>query len=327
MLYDIDQCKTPVEARSAAKLDYEISVESLYAAGLQVPNAKALRLKSPSEDKIISVVSDNWHYYPVESFVQDFFFIAELTGAKPSKLGTVDRFSSSFQESRYGVTGRLELPEFDLLKDGYKTAIIFSDNYKMDKGINLDFETTRLVCKNGMVTRAINNRISIAHLEMSRQRVFDAVIKLAWEIDCQRQILRRLAQVQLTEKQVQDIVIHCFGVKDEQINKQPETVQLILKIYNGEKDFDRTLPANVQLRQIELGDTAIGLLNAVTAFTQHYRLYSSDAVRYYSQLDGDSQRLQQKFMNNLVTQFATDIQRDYRKQKSGNKVPVGVFVR
>lgn len=304
---DVSACHDAVEAMLASNLYWETLKEGL-SAGTDYRYIKTHRALTRSDNgDILNVVEDS--YMPIQN--RD---VAEFAyGMARSMSGTVTRAFG--HDTRNGSLGGrigfvVNLGSFDVENNKMDKRLIISDS-KGDGGLNVLFDVSREVCKNGMRTysKEFTTRYTIKHTRFCKNRL-DEIGKLHMPAlqyyNYLEATYQKLVNQPFTFEQMQDLAVRVFPK-----TKDKETGQLILTEKTRNKRLELIDRWKFGAEHEELRETAYRAYCAVTEYVDHKRTIpvtkgrNAESVAYENIMIGGGDKFKQRAFEYLTEGLVT----------------------
>ena len=247
------------DALTKAKLNYEVQKERLYLAdGTSIPEMVATTYTTIKDDKptkhILGTVGEK---YEVVQNRDGFAF--------------VDYISDGLKFVKGGMThtGMIyliaELPEVDILGDGFKPYVIFRNSFNGKYQLSAAITPLRIVCQNqfNFAFKHVENTINIRHSARAYDRMEEAKYVLqgvAQYMGKLNEIAKQFAGIKLNKTETEIAVNMLFPTPDN----ADERAKLVLA--SQKESFVKMLDADDN--QNHKGN-AWGLVNAYTDYITH----------------------------------------------------------
>ena len=247
------------DALTKAKLNYEVQKETLYLAdGTRIPEMVATTYTTIKDDKptkhILGTVGEK---YEVVQNRDGFAF--------------VDYISDGLKFVKGGMThtGMIyliaELPEVDILGDGFKPYVIFRNSFNGKYQLSAAITPLRIVCQNqfNFAFKHVENTINIRHSARAYDRMEEAKYVLqgvAQYMGKLNEIAKQFAGIKLNKTETEIAVNMLFPTPDN----ADERAKLVLA--SQKASFVKMLDADDN--QNHKGN-AWGLVNAYTDYITH----------------------------------------------------------
>jgi hypothetical protein len=195
------------------------------------------------------------------------------------------------------------------ITEGY---LLLTDSHKCRNGLSGSLWLNRLACTNGM-RRGIQqeNRKIISHIGKFNDHKVTQVLDAVWNtFDQEKQQVATLANVEMTYREAQLLLIKEFGDASKAWDEQPKIVQTVLQLFDGKAQGSDSLA---------FYNTAYGLLQSVIEHQNYYGYQRGTNVdRFASVLSGGYSRSIDKF-NASLNVFVNN------KTNNRQMVSVGAF--
>lgn len=251
------------DALTKAKLNYEVAKETLYLAdGTRIPEMVATTYTTTNNKGEVSkhILGTVGEKYEVVQNRDGFAF--------------VDYISDSLKFVKGGMThtGMIyliaELPEVDILGDGFKPYVIFRNSFNGKYQLSAAITPLRIVCQNqfNFAFKHVENTINIRHSASAYDRMEEAKYVLqgvAQYMGKLNEIAKQFAGIKLNKTETEIAVNMLFPTPDN----ADERAKLVLA--SQKASFVKMLDADDN--QNHKGN-AWGLVNAYTDYITHTRI-------------------------------------------------------
>lgn len=270
---DIDEDKDVLELGEVARnvLNYK-----------RIPN-KVVLLRSDTND-MLSLVSDRYKVVQPRQVLEFFESLIEKNGFK---MHTAGALRDGKRVWALAETGR----ELEIDGDRLGAYLLLATSYDGTFATTAQFTSVRVVCNNTL-SWSLEAGGEGGIIKIPHNQNFDEVeVKLGLGLDVDwmqfADIVRRLAGHSVTDREAIDFFLNVCGVDEDEVTQfgtQLETVRKLMSFYKSSPGSDLSTAK----------DTAWGLVNAVSFFTDHSMRSKNEGTRFDSASFGGGSKLKRK---------------------------------
>jgi phage/plasmid-like protein (TIGR03299 family) len=225
--YNLKDVKTADEALESAQLNWEACPQNILTeSGVSIPDHRAI-LRSDNNFPIGMVGS---RYLPLQnSFAFSFFdTVCQQHDAKYEKAYVVDGGHKVILEAT--VNGPITIRK----NDEILRKIRLINTFDGSSPFLVQFSIWRLICKNGLMGWAKENKCRVTHTKNAESRAGEALRILAISIQYFEKFeaqCKLLAQKIMDKKMVDKFIKECFGEKGSK--RQENQINKVLELYEA----------------------------------------------------------------------------------------------
>jgi hypothetical protein len=184
----------------------------------------------------------------------------------------LDLNTLKFQEFKGGqqIAFTIDLPKLDFtnqagFRDETHNKLTFSTSYDGTKSSTISLYTWRQVCSNGMMGWGLTSALKGKNTIGGKAKILtycDEVVKIVTEADTYSQRLQGLDKIRINKNEVEAFKLRLLGYNAKSLASSDKAETKKLNI------LDR-INSSIELEFSRTGETAFGLLQGITNYTNH----------------------------------------------------------
>jgi Domain of unknown function (DUF932) len=283
-LIDVSDCDFDTQLKLAG-LDWSVDVSPFrYGLQMQHQSTKQKAAYRGDNGQFIDIYTTR-RPWQNKDILHRFWQFCDAGGLTVDRLGYVK--GEVIAMAAFKATG--------LQGDATENWIVLRDSHMNGRGLMVALFRNRLACTNAWRRHIKGSSRTISHVgQFDAGRisgVLEASLQTVAEID---RTETRLAETVLTDEQAHLQLIKAFGHPGKPIHEQPQIVQDVLNLYQGQGQGS-SLPTAF--------NTAYGLLQSVTEYYNWHQQSKDPVNTFMSVLNGSAHQRMNKFNQQLVSVY------------------------